>query len=256
MNVSELFWNCEIEDLKKGYTYDEKTCKYTCLICGKQFEKGIIYPIDNLYCDAEKATKLHIDKEHVSVFDYLINMNKKYTGLTEVQKELMKLLKEGKNDKQISEIMGSSTSTIRNHRFKMREKVKQAKIFLSLMKLFDESKKENSIENNEFIQIHKGATMVDERYVITEKEKEKVINNYFSGEDKMVLSTMPSKEKRKIIVLQHIAKNFKQGRKYTEKEVNTIIKRIYEDYALIRRYLVEYGFLDRTKDCKFYWVKE
>ena len=35
-----------------------------------------------------------------------------------------------------------------------------------------------------------------------------------------------------------------------------ILKRIYEDNATIRRYLIEYGFLDRSKDCSKYWVKE
>ncbi|KYH29447.1 bacterial regulatory protein, luxR family [Clostridium tepidiprofundi DSM 19306] len=256
MDISELFWKCEIDDLKKGYVYDENSGKYTCLICGEQFEKGIIYPIENLYYDAQKAVEIHINKRHVSVFDYLINMNKKYTGLTEVQQEIIKCLYANKSDKEISQMLGVSASTVRNHRFKLREKVKQAKIFLCLMQLISENKKENNDKNNELIEIHKGATMVDERYAITEKEREKIINNYFKGKDNMVLSDLPSKEKRKIIVLQHIAKNFGARKKYTEKEVNKILKQIYEDYVLLRRYLIEYGFLERTRDCKFYWLKE
>ncbi|MEG2739993.1 DUF2087 domain-containing protein, partial [Clostridium sp.] len=31
---------------------------------------------------------------------------------------------------------------------------------------------------------------------------------------------------------------------------------IYEDYATIRRALVEYGFMKRSNDCSSYWVKE
>ena len=36
---------------------------------------------------------------------------------------------------------------------------------------------------------------------------------------------------------------------------NSVLKLIYEDYATIRRYLIEYGFMERTNDCKEYWVK-
>jgi len=28
------------------------------------------------------------------------------------------------------------------------------------------------------------------------------------------------------------------------------------DHATLRRYLIEYGFLERTQDCGTYWVKE
>lgn len=29
-----------------------------------------------------------------------------------------------------------------------------------------------------------------------------------------------------------------------------------EDYVTIRRYLIEYGFMERTNDCKEYWINE
>ena len=44
--------------------------------------------------------------------------------------------------------------------------------------------------------------------------------------------------------------------KLLEKDINKILKRIYDDNATIRRYLIEYGFFDRSKDCSKYWVKE
>ena len=52
------------------------------------------------------------------------------------------------------------------------------------------------------------------------------------------------------------SKNFSVGKKYSEKEINRVLKRIYEDYVTIRRALIQYGFLDRSKDCSEYWVKE
>ena len=70
------------------------------------------------------------------------------------------------------------------------------------------------------------------------------------------LKSYPAREKKKIIVLEEIVKNFNKDRKYSEKEVNRILKRIYEDYASIRRALIEYGYLERNNDCSEYWIKE
>ncbi|WP_242851255.1 hypothetical protein [Clostridium sp. DMHC 10] len=89
MDVSEVFWNSPIEDIKRGYIYDDKKEIYTCIICGESFEKGVIYKSGDDFYEAEKYMKLHIVKEHGSVFDYLINMNKAYTGLTDIQSEYL-----------------------------------------------------------------------------------------------------------------------------------------------------------------------
>ena len=42
--------------------------------------------------------------------------------------------------------------------------------------------------------------------------------------------------------------------KNTEQEVNEILRPIYEDYMTIRRYLIMYGFMERTKDGRQYWL--
>lgn len=253
MQNQELFSNASLKDMKKGYVYLNETEEYICLICGKRYEEGIIYRDEENFYTAKKYMKLHIENDHVSMFHYLINMNKKYTGLTEIQKEFLTYYKNNYSDKEIAEKMGGSQSTIRNHRFKLREKEKQAKIFLVLMELLKEDKiKEDKIED--LVSVHKAASMVDERYATTEKEKNKIINTYF--DETGHLKEYPSKAKRKIIVLSEIMSNFKEGRKYSEKEVNRILKRIYDDYVSIRRALVEYGFMDRKNDCSEYWVKE
>ncbi|WP_317628394.1 DUF2087 domain-containing protein [Paenibacillus darwinianus] len=39
-----------------------------------------------------------------------------------------------------------------------------------------------------------------------------------------------------------MAASFKLRRRYTEKEVNELLKRVYaKDYVTLRRYLIEYG---------------
>ena len=42
--------------------------------------------------------------------------------------------------------------------------------------------------------------------------------------------------------------------KYSECEVNEILKPIYDDYMTIRRYLIMYGFMERTRDGRQYWL--
>ncbi len=66
------------------------------------------------------------------------------------------------------------------------------------------------------------------------------------------IKVFPSKEKKKIVLLRKISEHFKVGTQYSEKEVNRILERIYEDHVLLRRYLIEYGFLDRTRNGSIY----
>lgn len=255
MDTSEIFWNSSIEDIKRGYVYDEKKDVYICIICGECFEKGIIYKDGDNFYEAEKYMKLHIIKKHGSVFDYLINMNKVYTGLTDIQSEYLDYYKNNLSDKEISKKMGGSQSTIRNYRFKLREKEKQAKVFLAIMDIV-KNEKENFKEDKreELVTVHKTANMTDERFAMTESEEDKIIKNYFDKEGH--LKDFPSKEKKKIAVLRYILKNFKVGEKYNEKQVNLVLKRMYDDYVSIRRALIEYGFMDRKDDCSQYWVKD
>ena len=97
--------------------------------------------------------------------------------------------------------------------------------------------------------------MVDDRYAITEDEKKKVLSTYFKDGLNGQLDKFPSKEKRKLIVLQNIINHFELNRIYTEKEINTVLKPVYSDFVTIRRYLIKYGFMERSKDGMEYWVK-
>ncbi len=96
------------------------------------------------------------------------------------------------------------------------------------------------------------ATLIDKRFDITQTEREKVIKNYFIDSK---LKMIPAREKKKIIVLQEIVKTFEKNRKYKREELNSILKDIYSDYASLRRYLIEYGFMERTSDGREYWLK-
>lgn len=68
-----------------------------------------------------------------------------------------------------------------------------------------------------------------------------------------VLICFPKKIKLRRMVLEKIVENFERNRQYTEKEVNEILKSVYDDYILIRRSLIESGLLRRTDDGRQYW---
>ena len=161
--------------------------------------------------------------------------------------EMMTYFYAGISDKEIvSQSHLTSVSTVRQHRFKLREKERQAKLFLALMQLLKES--DNYL-------IHKGAKQVDERYGAEQKERDKVLNTYFKNGLEGEISIIPSKEKKKIIVLQHIVKRFEIGKKYSEKEVNEILKTVHADFVSLRRHLIEYGFMERNNDGSEYALK-
>jgi hypothetical protein len=65
------------------------------------------------------------------------------------------------------------------------------------------------------------------------------------------LTALPTTLSKRTPVLDYIAQAFTPGRRYTEPEVNEILGRFHDDYAALRRYLVDEGFLDRAKG--LYW---
>jgi hypothetical protein len=52
-------------------------------------------------------------------------------------------------------------------------------------------------------------------------------------------------------VLDHLSQSFEPGRTYPEAEVNEILGRYHPDFAALRRYLVENGFM--TRENSRYW---
>ncbi len=149
------------------------------------------------------------------------------------------------------QLNAGSISTIRNHRFSLREKQKQAKVFLAIMELLGE----RVPKKNAFIDIPRNTKQIDDRFAITEQENEKILAAYLKQGPDGPLDLFPTKEKKRVAILRHLMKFFAADKSYSEKEVNAILKPFYHDYVLLRRSLIDYGFLDRTPDGSSYWVK-
>ena len=244
-----------LEEIEAGFALNQKRSAYACLVCGREFEIGEIFPANGRYYDARRAVRLHIGEEHGDMLSALAAYGKKYTGITENQKELLMMMAQGLTDKEIAQQNGSSPSTVRHQRFVLREKARQAKLYLALFGLAQKGAEGRKADADEkFAEIHPGAKMVDDRYFVTREEEEKILAGAFSSLNPPVLRAFSPKEKKKLVILRKIASLFEHGRRYTEKEVNAVLAGVYGDYATLRRYLIEYGFMERTNDCGEYWL--
>lgn len=87
-----------------------------------------------------------------------------------------------------------------------------------------------------------------------DKKQNRNIEDIYFKNNKLI--SMPKKEKAKYSILEYISNTYFKEGSYTEKEINEIIKTFYPDFALIRRYLVDYKFISREKDCTKYFKAE
>lgn len=253
MDINKIL-DTGLNEIKDGFVYVSEKDMYECLICGESFEVGEIFSFDNRLYEAFRAVKEHIKTEHGNVLEHLLDSDKKYTGLTEKQNGLLRDIADGLSDKAIAKKNGIAAATVRHQRFTFREKAKQAKMYLAIYESVECAATSDS--KDQLVKTHAGATMVDERYMLTVEENEKIIKNYFEAGKSLKLKILPSKEKKKIAVLRKITEQFDGSRKYSEKELNDILKLVYDDISTVRRYLIQYGFFDRTKDGSQYWIKK
>lgn len=59
------------------------------------------------------------------------------------------------------------------------------------------------------------------------------------------ITSIPTARAKRIVLLDWLAQDFEPGRRYTEREVNAMLRRRHPDTATWRRYLVDEEFLDR-----------
>lgn len=250
MNYDELTY----EEIKNGYHRNQNEDAYICNYCHKPFADGQVFPIDGLYYESEYAASAHIELDHGGNFKELVDSDTKYNTLTDNQRELLKLFNAGLSDSEIAKKLDVSPSTVRHQKFTFREKAKQAKLYLAIYEnAFNESKMNNNAED--IVPIHDHANYYDDKYVITKKERDQILKTTFESLDPLKLKHFPAKDKKKVVVLTKIAEEFDAGREYTEKEINKVLMPIFDEYIIIRRYLIEYGFIDREADGSKYWLK-
>jgi hypothetical protein len=127
------------DEVENGYAYSSNNKAYTCLTCGKEFEVGEMFSFDERFYDASKAIQIHVGKEHGNMFEVLTSFDKKYTGITENQRELLSMIYGGLSDNEIAKKAGVAPATIRHQRFVFREKAKQAKLYLAIYEIVEKA---------------------------------------------------------------------------------------------------------------------
>lgn len=65
------------------------------------------------------------------------------------------------------------------------------------------------------------------------------------------LTHVPAAHAKRMVVLDYLAQSFEPGVRYEETKVNRILGKFHDDYAALRRYLVDAGFLSRSEN--MYW---
>jgi DNA-binding CsgD family transcriptional regulator len=199
--MEELIRSATIDDFKRGYIWSNKESQFVCLICGEKIGNKV------------DSVNIHI-VNHGNPIERLLLLDKKYTGLTEIQKEFLTMVSNKYSDKEIASKLACAESTVRNMRFALRERARQARAFLAVMELAEE-----------------------EMPTVTQPK----------------LRVFPSKEGKRKELLPRFANLFEPNKEYAEKEIKKLIKTIYEDDATIRRYLVDYGYLLRNADGSKYY---
>jgi hypothetical protein len=79
-------------------------------------------------------------------------------------------------------------------------------------------------------------------------EEAAVLGRFFDGTR---LTQIPSQRAKRLVVLERLAQEFEPGLRYNERDVSFALQLWHPDYAALRRYLVDEGFLSRADG--YYW---
>jgi predicted transcriptional regulator len=79
----------------------------------------------------------------------------------------------------------------------------------------------------------------------------KVLDTFLDSEGR--ITTFPAQEKKFLALLRYVIQAFEPGQRYSEKQVNEKLLRFNEDTAVLRRSLVDFGFMSREGGGGDYW---
>lgn len=82
-----------------------------------------------------------------------------------------------------------------------------------------------------------------------ERKRDAVLRTFFTEDGR--LASMPARMGKRRFVLEHVALAFEPGVKYSELEVNAVLRAFWDDYVTLRRYLIDAGLLGRAHG--LYW---
>jgi hypothetical protein len=109
---------------------------------------------------------------------------------------------------------------------------------------------EKTVESYARLQFEGSRPTFDVKEEKTEDAR-KVLKNYLNPDG--TLKQIPAPGRKQLIILNFIVEAFAYDTNYTEKEVNSMLRRFHIDTAALRRYLVDNGLMARESDGTRYW---
>ncbi len=208
------------------------------------------------YCQAHWPTatpteqlSAHLTTVHGGNLSQLIHADSRYNTLTAKQQDLLTAFATGIKDQVLAEQLQVAPATIRHQKFTFREKAKQARLYLATYEQVFETATDEPL-----IDVPEQPGPIDDRFMITEDEAATTLQRYFDFEhDPLRLKRWPKKQKVILTVLTRIIEEVPLNQHFSEAAINQLLKPIYFDFVTVRRYLVDYGFLERTADGHDYW---
>ena len=79
----------------------------------------------------------------------------------------------------------------------------------------------------------------------------KVLDDFMTSSGR--LKTIPAQRKKRSVILRHIVQDLKPGQRYSERQINNVLKRYHADTAFLRREMVVEKLLARARDGGQYW---
>jgi predicted transcriptional regulator len=80
---------------------------------------------------------------------------------------------------------------------------------------------------------------------------QKVVSDYSQADGR--LKTLPSQRKKMEAILRYVGRAFQYGERYSEREINQVLKNYHQDTATLRRELIGAGILERSRGGREYW---
>ena len=196
-----------------------------------------------IFC-GELGGEEHIALCHGSVFSALTELGPDAAGLTQQQFDAILCFARNMPDWQIAQHLDIKESTVRYQRFNLKNNARQARIFLALMELTFRKPAASAPPARRLVKLPQNYT--EECFQASEIDIERALA-CFEG-DTFRLWNYPRIDRRRVVILRHIATRFEQGRDYTEREINDILRESYNDVEMLRREMIMIQLLERERD--------
>ncbi|WP_203640980.1 DUF2087 domain-containing protein [Levilactobacillus andaensis] len=238
-----------LTELKQGW--HQTPTAFICNTCQATFATDEVFAANDKFYPADQMIRRHVRAEHPHRVTDLINDDSKYNTLTAKQRDLLEAFHSGLKDADIAKQNQVAAATVRHQKFTFREKAKQARLYLAI---YDNVFDHPNAPEDQLLTVPEQPGSLDDRFIITQAEYQQNLKRYLTTSGVGIqLKRWPKKQKAVVAILSRIIQEIPHDQHFTEAEITAILKPIFADHAILRRSLIEYGYLDRTTDGTDYW---